>query len=835
MPQELPVPAPGTLVRVRGDDWRVLDATRFGECALTRLAGVRPTNEGIRRTLILPFDKPVALHLPSRITRSSRRDWMRRLRKQLLATTGPVSLRAGVGGRFELLPYQLEPALACLRGEPRLLLADEVGLGKTIQAAIILAELFARDPASRAIVLTPASLGPQWVAELRDRFHLPVERVESGALRQTAAASAPGDGPWAHLPLAVASIDYVKQAAVTSGAAACRWDALVVDEAHLAALAPERSRAVRRLAARARHVVLLTATPHAADDRGYRALCATGRFAHEPPILLFRRTRASLGLPDARRILVLRIRLSDAERRMHAALERYTRAVWRECGRDAGRGDARLAMIVLCKRAASGPAALESSLARRLRWLSSTPAACPVASQLLLPLDDPDAVESADAEPGWVLGAPGLRDTDAERNTLARLLDLATAASVHDRKARVLQRFLARAREPAIVFTEYRDTLERLASRLGTAERLVLLHGGLDETTRREAITRFTSGHARILLATDAAAHGLNLQARCRLVVNMELPWTPARLEQRVGRVDRIGQRRLVHAVHLVGRSTAEHTVLTRLVLRVHRAQAALDHAANPLGQLGELDVAAAVLGTNRKGNPPDGQEDEDNDGREGGQPTRCLSLETEAREECARLQWMRQLATRDAPHAGRDAPRGRGRMGPRWTVIRREGAAAALPRGVVCLFAARFVDARGALVEERLFALLVEVAERLHRRRDLAAALPALVAACRPRLEGLALSLAEERLHDLRTALPPLLQRVAVRESAITSSDSIAPPPVQAGLFDRRADKKAHEDRRRRNEEAATGAMRVEQLSRAGVVALSGQPELVLVLGIAS
>jgi superfamily II DNA/RNA helicase len=124
------------------------------------------------------------------------------------------------------------------------------------------------------------------------------------------------------------------------------------------------------------------------------------------------------------------------------------------------------------------------------------------------------------------------------------------------------------------VFTEYRDTLTHLAGQL-TADP-VLLHGGMPARQRRAAAAAFTHGSAVLMLATDAASEGLNLHTRCRMVINLELPWMPLRLEQRIGRVDRIGQTRTVHAVNLVAHGSGEEHVLRRLSQRLARAQASL-------------------------------------------------------------------------------------------------------------------------------------------------------------------------------------------------------------------------------------------------------------------
>jgi superfamily II DNA/RNA helicase len=195
-----------------------------------------------------------------------------------------------------------------------------------------------------------------------------------------------------------------------------------------------------------------------------------------------------------------------------------------------------------------------------------------------------------DEEPGACLGVRGLRDPGEERGRLEEILELARRASTGESKLALLRRFMRRISEPAIIFTEYRDTLQRVAAALAGID-AVQLHGGLAPRDRIEALSRFAAGDARLLLATDAASEGLNLHHRCRLVVNLELPWTPVRLDQRAGRVDRIGQSRSVHAIRLVAAGTSEESVLARLAGRIDRVQAALGVPPD------EQIVAESVLG----------------------------------------------------------------------------------------------------------------------------------------------------------------------------------------------------------------------------------------------
>jgi superfamily II DNA/RNA helicase len=173
---------------------------------------------------------------------------------------------------------------------------------------------------------------------------------------------------------------------------------------------------------------------------------------------------------------------------------------------------------------------------------------------------------------------------------LTMLHQCARAASTSETKLAALVTLLRRANQPAVVFTEYRDTLLHVRQRL--AQPTLVLHGGLTREERATVLAAFVREPHALLLATDAAAEGLNLHHGCRLVINLELPWNPMRLEQRIGRVDRIGQRRTVHAFHLIARGTGETRLLAHLRARVAVAQADIG-APNPLG---DDDRATAQL-----------------------------------------------------------------------------------------------------------------------------------------------------------------------------------------------------------------------------------------------
>jgi superfamily II DNA or RNA helicase len=555
---------PGDLVRVRRTRWRIVDVRPCDGCRIVTLSGLTPPHLGVERRVILPFDIVETADRVSRPRFVRGVTWRRACRALIAADGPPGSLRAARSARIELFPHQLEPALAVLRGlGTRLLLADEVGLGKTIQAGLVIAELIARGSVERVLVLAPPGLRDQWQQELAERFAIEAAGVDGHALRRLAATLPIGVNPWRTLSTAVASIDYVKRPEVFPAAAAGGWDVLIVDEAHACAGDSDRRSAVHALAERAAYVLLLSATPHSGDRESFTALCGIGAVEIASPLLVFRRTRADAGIGTTRRVHIVRVCPDRGEARMHAWLARYSDAVRAE------HRDAPLALSVLHKRALSSAWSLAQSVERRLAALANQQADV---EQMALPLDDPQGeLIAADEAPVWPADLR-LADPARERRLLDALHQAARLASTHESKIAVLATLLRRARQPAVVFTEYRDTLLHLRDRLATPA--LILHGGLTRDERSSILDAFAQAPRGLLLATDAAAEGLNLHHHCRLIVNLELPWNPMRLEQRIGRVDRIGQRRIVHAFHLVAAGTGEMRLLDHLRRRIASAQA---------------------------------------------------------------------------------------------------------------------------------------------------------------------------------------------------------------------------------------------------------------------
>ena len=578
-------------VRVRGGRWRVLDVLVYEDCELVTLAGVAPPYVGLERRFLTPFDivDPVDRRIRPRLVRPAR--WRHACRHFIATNRPPDGLEAALHARIDLLPHQLEPALAILRGMgSRVLLADEVGLGKTIQAGLVCAELLARDAIHRILVLTPAGLREQWRQELEGRFSIAATTVDAPALRGLAATLPVGMNPWSIPPIAIASIDYVKRPEVLPAVASCLWDLVIVDEAHGVCRDSDRHVAVSALAVRAAYVLLVTATPHSGDRRAFVSLCGLGSLESDP-LLVFRRSRSDVNIGVPRRVHITPVRPSADELRMHRSLAAYSAAV--RTDRRELQDASWLALSVLHKRALSSAWSLAQSIDRRLAALAAE-GGTQCEAQLTLPLGDSNGELTADDEaPRWPADLT-LSDANHERRLLVDLAAHARTAATCETKLTTLRRLLRRARQSAVVFTEYRDTLLHISRALDLPT--VVLHGGLTARERASALALFSSAPRTVLLATDAAGEGLNLHQRCRLVINVELPWNPMRLEQRIGRVDRIGQPRAVHAFHLIATATGEPRILRRLTERIAAAKADIG-APDPVGIDEELATARLVIG----------------------------------------------------------------------------------------------------------------------------------------------------------------------------------------------------------------------------------------------
>jgi superfamily II DNA or RNA helicase len=745
--------AVGSSVWVRSERWVVVGCNRFETCTVVSLEGRGVENAGRQCRLIEPFDRLRQVN-PDRLHRRKRDSVLRSALTAAVRERPASGLWTAADARITLLPYQLEPALAVLDGATRILLADEVGLGKTIQAGLILSELRARGLVDRALILAPAGLRQLWASELHDRFGMRAEVLDLAAVAQRTATMPAETNPWALTGITITSLDFAKRTEVLAAIEEAPFDLLIADEAHHLTPDSDRGTAVARLAARIPWVVLVSATPHSGDEDAFNYLTRIG--ALNDRLAIFQRSRQAVGIAGSRRTHLLAIRTSAAEAEMLRATERYARAIWQARGA-VDRG-VRLVATTLARRAASSTTAFLRTLTRRLALMSGQ--VDPSPRQPRLPWDDLD--DGDDDDPEW-LGCIGLEDGLAELRQLEALIALAQVATLRASKPHRLVRLLESVNEPVVIFTEYRDTLEALQQVLEPAWPLAVIHGGLAPAIRQHAVERFTRGDARVLIATDTAGEGLNLHYRCRVVINVELPWNPRRLEQRVGRVDRIGQSKCVHAFHLIHRDTIEERVLARLE---HRRLNAARGLLNATGWVSEEEIAHTALG--ERSMP------------ERAAPTIRGSRVARATAERSRAEEERRL---------RAAP---GRVvvaaDTSWSLPRRRSARTSR---VILAHLVHHLDPDLRVMAERCVPIAVDLAIAPGNREQWRSIIEALAADARVR--AACINAAEEDAPRVSAAIRPLALALASRIKCIRSHLGRTPTPLrQVSLFDRRSEAEA-------------------------------------------
>ena len=533
------------------------------------------------------------------------------------------------------LPHQITAVYEeMLPRQPlRFLLADDPGAGKTIMAGLLIKELMVRGDLHRCLIVAPGSLVEQWQEELYGKLGLEFDIVGREAIESSRSGN-----PFAERHLVIARLDQLsRNEDVQAKLLQTDWDLIIVDEAHKMSAhyfgnevkETGRFRLGRLLGDISRNLLLMTATPHSGkdDDFGlFLSLLDADRFegrsrGKKAPLdttgLMRRLVKEKLlkfdGRPlfPERRASTLSYELTEPERVLYNAVTDYVREEMNRADRLTAAGEGRrgtvvgFALTILQRRLASSPEAIYRSLQRRRERLErriaeeQSPTREPLAEAEhswrveLEDIDDMPEEETTTLEEEVVdqaSAAQTITELRAEVDTLERLEALAAKVrnSRTDRKWEQLCALLQDQesmrdhngnRRKLIVFTEHRDTLNYLQARVGMlvgADRVVVIHGGVRREERRRAQETFVHDpDAWVLLATDAAGEGVNLQ-RANLLVNYDLPWNPNRLEQRFGRIHRIGQTEVCHMWNLVASDTREGQVFERLLEKLDRQSKAL-------------------------------------------------------------------------------------------------------------------------------------------------------------------------------------------------------------------------------------------------------------------
>jgi len=617
------------LVRVRNRRWVVADVDRSGQAPdvlarpeetaqnLVTLTSVE--DDGLGETLGVIWEvEPGAVVLegmtlpephPDHFDPPDRLDaFLDAVRWGAITSAERDLLRAPFRSGIDVEDYQLDPvARALTMPRTNLLIADDVGLGKTIEAGLVVQELLLRHRARTVLVVCPASLCLQWRDEMGAKFGLEFRVVDTAYVKDLRRTQGLYANPWTSFPRLITSIDWLKRprlvqllrdALPPDGIPSYprTFDMLIVDEAHNCAPAAggryampsKRTEALRTLAPHCEHRLFLTATPHNGYRESFTALLEMlddQRFARgvdpDPAALrrvMVRRLKSELpprwdGTPrfPVRWVEALEVTYSDTERGVHSDLVRYGQLRRKAAERDGTSAVAAdFVLLLLKKRLFSSPAAFAATLAvhrvtvERGRSAGTTTVPSPSVLRAAIEVVDEefadDAAQELATEDALVTVGRTSPVLSAEERTLLDRMSAWADVVRHrrDTKLATLIGWLDHVVRPdgrwcderVIIFTEYRDTQRWLAEQLTAAglggDRLSLLYGGMDPELREHIKQEFLHSPAqtavRILVATDAASEGIDLQKQCHRLVHFEVPWNPNRMEQRNGRVDRHGQ-----------------------------------------------------------------------------------------------------------------------------------------------------------------------------------------------------------------------------------------------------------------------------------------------------
>jgi hypothetical protein len=630
----------GSRVNARGLICDVIEVAPLGPQLLLRLRCVAGDLAGLEWGILHPTEVVTVLHSDLRPDAPGPLDhWRLQHQAHLLdQVLGPADVLLADPGRLRIEPYQLVPLMRALEmPRPRLLIADGVGLGKTVEAGLIACELIARRRAHRVLVVSPP--GPllvQWAQEFRHRFALRfVSIASSAALLAQRRRLELGGNPFHSIALCLTSLDFAKQERVLEELERATWDLAIVDEAHHCVSGgsgsnqddTQRRRLAEVIARRSDGLLLLTVTPHDGYDPHFASLIELldpslvdgqgGVAGNAYRRHVVRRLKSHLrdartGLPlfRERRVIPVKVEVRGADlepvRTFHRALASLIAPRLRKATRGRDGVDA-LAFVSLLKRSVSTISSCvatlrvvadryrarvgsESDMDRRHR----TRALRAYRRQLLhfgvLPNDDESNLAELEAD-SMAAHLQSFAATDLLRATrasatveaLEKLIAFGKAAEPYDPKLNSVWQEICtiRAAHPGaniLVYTEYADSQAALAEALrGSVDGTVLSINGADsEAARTQVAERCAEEDGIVLVSTDSLAEGLNLQQRCCNLIHLDLPYNPNRLEQRNGRIDRYGQQGEPQIRYLYLAGTFEERLLLHLIRKFERARSHL-------------------------------------------------------------------------------------------------------------------------------------------------------------------------------------------------------------------------------------------------------------------
>jgi superfamily II DNA or RNA helicase len=600
--------APGNLVTARGREWVVLPDSTDDFLVLRPLGGVDDDIAGVlisegvtAATFPPPLPDDLGDHLSASMLRSA-------LRIGFRSTAGPFRCLASIA--VEPRAYQMVPLMMALRQDVvRLLIADDVGVGKTIEAGLIAAELLQVGDARGIAVLCSPALAEQWQGELRQKFGLEAELVLPSTVRRLERDLVGAESIFDRYPVTVISTDFIKSARRRYEFLRTCPDLVIVDEVHTCVADSTSSRSgrtqrfelVRDLAAdRSRHLILASATPHSGKDEGFRNLLGLldpelvtvdleDRRGREHLARHFvQRRRADIRryldedtpFPKDRLTSEIPYTLSPEYRALFDKVLDYARETVQSGEGGLARRVNWWSALALLRALASSPRAAAQTLRTRAASAAagSPEEADAIGRAVVLDQADDESMEAADATPGADPNGP----TDlTSRRLRGFLADAQKLEGKPDKKVAALVKIIKEVQAEGcdpIVFCRFIDTAEYVAEQLNSAlgkdVTVRAVTGTLPPAERIGRIEELAAIPGRhVLVATDCLSEGVNLQENFQGVIHYDLAWNPTRHEQREGRVDRFGQRApTVRAVTLYGRDNQIDGIVLDVLLRKHEA-----------------------------------------------------------------------------------------------------------------------------------------------------------------------------------------------------------------------------------------------------------------------
>lgn len=603
----------GTLVKARGREWIVLPETSEHAVHVRPIGGldeevtaILPGLEQVKAaTFEFPDPRRPGDHNACRLLRDAARLSTR-------SAAGPFRSFARIA--VEPRPYQLVPLLMAMRLDPvRLLIADDVGIGKTIEAACIARELIDRGEVSRFAVLCPPHLAEQWQEELAEKFHIEAELVLSSTIQRLERGLPHTTSVFERYPYVIVSTDFVKSPRRRDDFVRNCPEFVIVDEAHGCTVSDRAGRSrqyrfelVRRLGADPnRHLVLVTATPHSGNEQAFRSLLSLldPQFAALPEDLegskreaarrqlarhLVQRRRGDIrhyldsdtAFPD-REDAELGYSLSPGYQTLFEKILAFAREIVEDDS--GGKRHQRVrwwSALALLRALASSPAAAAATLRKRADTVDAEDIdeADEIGRRAVLDQDDTEAVDAVDFTPGSDATDLQGQESRTRKRLLAYAREADSLIGDQDEKLNVatkqIKTFLKDGFQP-IVFCRFIDTAEYVATQLReklAGTEVMAVTGRLSPSERETRIADLVKAKKYVLVCTDCLSEGINLQDSFNAVMHYDLSWNPTRHEQREGRVDRFGQAsKTVRVLTYYGKDNGVDGVVLDVLIQKHK------------------------------------------------------------------------------------------------------------------------------------------------------------------------------------------------------------------------------------------------------------------------